>query len=127
MNNRGFFLNELDQEMVWHPFALPYAKNILIKKAKGVYLYGSNNKKYLDAVSSWWVNLHGHGNIRLKNAVPVGETIFLEGRIKRVEAKLVYGEAVARNAGGEVLAKADVTCIRMKASHITLAPTLKER
>lgn len=69
MNNRGFFLNELDQSLVWHPFALPYSTNILIKKAKGVYLIDSNNKKYLDAVSSWWVNLHGHGNIRLKNAL----------------------------------------------------------
>jgi adenosylmethionine-8-amino-7-oxononanoate aminotransferase len=69
MNNRGFFLDECDQAMVWHPFALPYASNILIKKAKGVYLYDASNKKYLDAVSSWWVNLHGHGNIRLKNAL----------------------------------------------------------
>ncbi len=66
-------------------------------------------------------------NIRLKKAVPVGETIFLEGRIKSVEAKLLHGEATAKNAAGEVLAKADVTCIRIEATHIPLAPALKER
>lgn len=66
-------------------------------------------------------------NIRLKKAVPVGEKIFLEGRIKSLKAKLIYGEATAKNAGGEVFAKAEVTCIRIEASHITLAPRLKER
>ncbi len=66
-------------------------------------------------------------NVRLKKPVTVGETVFLEGRLTGIEAKLVRGEAVAKNLGGEVLAKAEVTCIRIKASHITLAPTLKER
>ncbi len=66
-------------------------------------------------------------NIRLKKAVPVGETIFLEGRIKSVAAKLLHGEATAKNAAGDVLAKADVTCIRIEATHIPLAPALKQR
>ncbi len=66
-------------------------------------------------------------NVRLKKAVPVGEMIFLEGRIKNIESKLIHGESTAKNAGGEVLAKAEVTCIRIEASHIPLAPTLKER
>lgn len=66
-------------------------------------------------------------NIRLKKAVPVGETIFFEGHLKSIETKLLHGVATAQNSRGEVLAKADVTCIRIEASHITLAPTLKER
>ena len=33
---------------------------IPIKKGKGVYIYDENGKSYLDAISSWWVNLHGH-------------------------------------------------------------------
>ncbi|HYG52078.1 MAG TPA: adenosylmethionine--8-amino-7-oxononanoate transaminase [Flavobacteriales bacterium] len=69
MNSRGFFLQETDANTVWHPFALPGSQNIVIKKSRGIYLYDSNNKKYIDAVSSWWVNIHGHGNTRLKNAL----------------------------------------------------------
>lgn len=69
MNNRGFFLSKQDTEMVWHPFALPYSSNIVIKKAKGVYLTDTNNKKYIDAISSWWVNIHGHQHPKLKQAL----------------------------------------------------------
>lgn len=69
MNNRGFFLQEKDAQAVWHPFDVPGAKNIVIKKARGVYLYDTQNRKYLDMVSSWWVNMHGHGNQQLKNAL----------------------------------------------------------
>ena len=33
-----------------------------IMKGDGVYLVDANGNKYIDAISSWWVNLHGHGN-----------------------------------------------------------------
>lgn len=33
---------------------------IPIKKGKGVYLYSEDGRPYLDGISSWWVNLHGH-------------------------------------------------------------------
>ncbi len=69
MKNRGFFLSKNDQKFVWHPFALPHDENIIIKKAKGVYLIDANNKKYIDAISSWWVNIHGHGNTYLTNSI----------------------------------------------------------
>ncbi len=64
-------------------------------------------------------------NVRLKKAARVGEKIYLEGRIKSIEPKLLTGEATAKNSGGEILAKADVTCLRIPAPHNTLAPTLK--
>ncbi len=56
-------LIEKDLASVWHPFtqmlgALP----ILITKGKGAYLYGEEGTFYLDAISSWWVNLHGHAH-----------------------------------------------------------------
>lgn len=35
---------------------------IHIERAKGCYLYASDGGKYLDAVSSWWVNIHGHAH-----------------------------------------------------------------
>lgn len=69
MKNRGFFLEQFDRDHVWHPFQLPITHSTLIKKAKGVYLIDQHNKKYIDAVSSWWVNLHGHGNLKLNNAL----------------------------------------------------------
>lgn len=31
-----------------------------IASGKGAYLYDKNNNAYIDAISSWWVNLHGH-------------------------------------------------------------------
>ncbi len=34
----------------------------LIHRAKGCYLYGEEGQCYLDAISSWWVNLHGHAH-----------------------------------------------------------------
>jgi adenosylmethionine---8-amino-7-oxononanoate aminotransferase len=55
---------ERDRAYIWHPFtqmqtALP---PIHIIKAKGVYLYSEDGQRYLDAISSWWVNLHGHSH-----------------------------------------------------------------
>lgn len=40
-----------------------------IKKAKGSWLIDKNNNKYLDAISSWWVNLFGHNNPEIKKAI----------------------------------------------------------
>ncbi len=37
-------------------------KPIAITHAKGAYLYSDEGKSYLDAISSWWVNLHGHAH-----------------------------------------------------------------
>jgi len=42
---------------------------IKIDKGDGIYLYDDKGTKYIDAVSSWWVNLFGHNNPRLKNAI----------------------------------------------------------
>jgi adenosylmethionine-8-amino-7-oxononanoate aminotransferase len=42
---------------------------IPIQRGDGVWLYDTDGKKYLDTVSSWWVNLFGHNNPRIKNAI----------------------------------------------------------
>lgn len=39
------------------------------KKGQGVWLYDEHNHRYLDAVSSWWVNLFGHANPRISQAL----------------------------------------------------------
>ena len=42
---------------------------IPIARGDGVWLYDTAGKRYLDAVSSWWVNLFGHNNPRIKDAI----------------------------------------------------------
>lgn len=56
---------------IWHPFtnrALDPAP-LPVQRAEGVYLYTSDGRKIIDAISSWWVNLHGHGNPRIAAAI----------------------------------------------------------
>jgi len=66
-------LQKRDLQHVWHPCsqmkdyeAFP---PIVIKSGKGIYLYDENGKQYMDAVSSWWVNLFGHSNERISSAL----------------------------------------------------------
>lgn len=53
-----------DQQVIWHPFT--QQKNmpapIPIVKGAGSLLFAENGCSYIDAVSSWWVNLHGHAH-----------------------------------------------------------------
>ena len=56
---------------VWHPFtqeALDPAP-IQIERGEGVYLYTADGRKFIDAISSWWVNLHGHANPAIAAAI----------------------------------------------------------
>lgn len=57
-------LIEKDCACVWHPFTQMQTAHppIPIARAKGTYLYTEEGNSYLDAISSWWVNLHGHAN-----------------------------------------------------------------
>jgi adenosylmethionine-8-amino-7-oxononanoate aminotransferase len=57
-------LIEKDLACVWHPFTQMQTARppIPIVRAKGVYLYAEDGNSYLDAISSWWVNLHGHAH-----------------------------------------------------------------
>lgn len=60
-----------DKQYIWHPFT-PLTGGIeplLIESASGVYLYTAEGKKIIDAVSSWWVNLHGHSNPVIAKAI----------------------------------------------------------
>lgn len=66
-------LQERDLRHIWHPCSqmkdyetLP---PIVVKKAKGVFLYDEEGKDYIDIVSSWWCNLLGHSNERINQAV----------------------------------------------------------
>ncbi|WMJ72856.1 adenosylmethionine--8-amino-7-oxononanoate transaminase [Cytophagaceae bacterium ABcell3] len=64
-------LQHIDTEHIWHPFTplLEDKPPFLVKSAEGVYLYTADGKKILDAVSSWWVNIHGHANKKIAEAI----------------------------------------------------------
>lgn len=53
-----------DHQYIWHPFThLKFqTKNIVVTKAKGLYLYTEDGRQIMDAVGSWWVNVHGHSH-----------------------------------------------------------------
>jgi len=57
-------LVERDLTAIWHPYtqmqtALP---PIPIVKGEGALLFAEDGKTYIDAVSSWWTNIHGHSH-----------------------------------------------------------------
>jgi adenosylmethionine-8-amino-7-oxononanoate aminotransferase len=56
---------------IWHPFTNSALDPppLRVEKAEGVYLHTKDGRKILDAISSWWVNLHGHGNPRIAEAI----------------------------------------------------------
>jgi adenosylmethionine---8-amino-7-oxononanoate aminotransferase len=56
---------------IWHPFthAALDPPPLHIARAEGVWLYTQDGRKILDAISSWWVNLHGHANPRIAAAI----------------------------------------------------------
>lgn len=64
-------VQQKDLDHVWHPFTQHHTakEHLEITKAKGVYLYDSEGKKYIDANSSWWVNTHGHGHPHIAKAI----------------------------------------------------------
>lgn len=71
MTNKN--LLERSLHSVWHPCTQMKQHEtyplIPIQRGDGVWLYDADGKKYLDAVSSWWVNLFGHNNPRIKDAI----------------------------------------------------------
>ncbi len=60
----------IDKQNIWHPFGpLQGRTPILIERGEGAYLITSDGRKILDGISSWWVNLHGHGHPIIAQAI----------------------------------------------------------
>jgi len=57
-------LTERDAQSIWHPYTQQHKSSapVPIVSAEGCYLYGEDGRRYIDAVSSWWVTLHGHSH-----------------------------------------------------------------
>lgn len=72
MNNEQ--LTKDDLKYIWHPCTqmkdhFEGVPMIPIKSGKGVYLYDYDGNSYIDAISSWWVNILGHSNTKINNAI----------------------------------------------------------
>src|ERR1700761_2023334 len=57
-------LSERDRKVIWHPYT--QHKDILppipVTQGKGSLLFDDKGNSYIDAISSWWVNIHGHAH-----------------------------------------------------------------
>ncbi|MEA1879370.1 MAG: adenosylmethionine--8-amino-7-oxononanoate transaminase [Campylobacterota bacterium] len=73
MLSKNTQMMQRDLEVIWHPCTQMKDHETLplvpIKSGKGVYLYDFEGNRYIDAVSSWWVNLFGHSNIRINTKI----------------------------------------------------------
>ncbi|MBN1378116.1 MAG: adenosylmethionine--8-amino-7-oxononanoate transaminase [Gammaproteobacteria bacterium] len=71
MNNNELIKRDLS--VLWHPCTQmkdhEWLPLIPIKRGKGVWLEDYDGNRYLDAISSWWVNLFGHSNPKINAAI----------------------------------------------------------
>ncbi|HWZ47740.1 MAG TPA: adenosylmethionine--8-amino-7-oxononanoate transaminase [Herbaspirillum sp.] len=79
---------------VWHPCTqmqhheqrndgLDAMPLIPVSHGRGAWLYDTDGKRYLDGISSWWVNLFGHANARINTA--------LKDQLDRLEHAMLSG------------------------------------
>ncbi|MFA5233249.1 MAG: adenosylmethionine--8-amino-7-oxononanoate transaminase [Sulfurimonas sp.] len=99
MNN--IELKNRDLDVLWHPCTQMKDHETLplipIKKAHGIYLEDFDGNSYIDAISSWWVNLFGHTNSyinqKIKEQLDTLEHVILAGftheQVVRLSERLV--------------------------------------
>jgi len=80
-------LTQRDLRVVWHPCTqmrdhADYPP-IPIRRGQGAWLEDFDGKRYLDAISSWWVNLFGHANPRINAAI--------EAQLRELEHVILAG------------------------------------
>lgn len=93
---------------VWHPCTQMKVHERLpiipIARGEGPWLYDFDGRRYLDAISSWWVNLFGHANPRINAAIADQlsrlEHVILAGFTHRPVVEL--SERLARLAPGRL-------------------------
>jgi adenosylmethionine-8-amino-7-oxononanoate aminotransferase len=72
---------------VWHPCTQMQHHETVplvpISHGRGAWLYDTDGRRYLDAISSWWVNLFGHANPRINAA--------LKDQLDRLEHAMLAG------------------------------------
>ncbi|HAO92939.1 MAG TPA: adenosylmethionine--8-amino-7-oxononanoate transaminase [Deltaproteobacteria bacterium] len=73
MKKKTSRLIALDRKYVWHPFTQmkewTATDPLIIERAQGNYLIDTEGRRYLDGVSSLWVNVHGHRKKEIDRAI----------------------------------------------------------
>lgn len=86
MRDIAYNSEQADKRYIWHPFTQQQnwetEPQIVIERAEGSYLIDIRGKRYLDGVSSLWVNVHGHRRREINQAIQaqlerVAHTTFL--------------------------------------------------
>jgi adenosylmethionine-8-amino-7-oxononanoate aminotransferase len=66
-------LHERDARVLWHPAThfkdLERLPPFPVARAKGAWLYDADGRAILDAISSWWTSIHGHGHPAIVDAI----------------------------------------------------------
>ena len=110
-------LAELDHSFVWHPFTQmrDWLKRepIVIVSGKGAVLRDVKGRKYLDANSSIWTNLHGHNHPKINTAI--------HRQLKKIAHSSALGFA---NEPASLLAEKLVHITNPKADNRSLSPHL---
>ncbi|HHJ64824.1 MAG TPA: adenosylmethionine--8-amino-7-oxononanoate transaminase [Aquifex aeolicus] len=82
-------LERWDREHFWHPFTQMKVyreeDNLIFERGEGVYLWDIYGRRYIDAVSSLWCNVHGHNHPKLNRA--------LEEQLKKVAHTTTLGSS----------------------------------
>ena len=82
---------------IWHPFtqAAIDPPPIKIARAESVYLYTEDGRRIIDAISSWWVNIHGHGHPAITEAIAAQakkvDHVLMAGFTHEAAERLIYG------------------------------------
>jgi adenosylmethionine-8-amino-7-oxononanoate aminotransferase len=105
-STRNRLLLERSLAAVWHPCTQmkqhEWLPLVPVARGEGCWLYDFDGRRYLDAISSWWVNLFGHCNPRINAALAdqLGklEHVLLAGFSH--EPAVVLSERLGRLTGG---------------------------
>lgn len=81
-------LQQKDLKYIWHPFTQMKdyetdAPPLIIDRGEGIYIWDIEGNKYIDGISSWWVNTLGHSHPRLNEA--------LKQQVEKIEHVLFAG------------------------------------
>lgn len=70
-------ISSRDRNVVWHPYTPMklWPDAIAITRGSGAWLIDEKGNRYLDAISSWWVNLHGHSHPYIAKRVAAQMTV----------------------------------------------------
>jgi adenosylmethionine-8-amino-7-oxononanoate aminotransferase len=87
---------ETIEKNLWFPFTvtgdIKTYPPLIIQRGKGVYLYDDKGKSYIDGISSWWVNILGHCNPVISEAIREQaltlEHVLMAGSISNTTLKL---------------------------------------